>query len=246
MKINQHKRGNYYTTFTIKGKKNFIYGATPEEVEIKYTEMKYRYYKGYNIADNPKMEDYMVLWYNTNKKGVGALKTQEMYRNCINNHINPVLGDEKIKEVTSTQVKKLLNGITSSKSLAHKVRITLNQIFKEAIADRLITFNPVSNCKVIALDKPRREYLNPIQRELMLYILNEDRAYPIVFTTLYTGMRMGESLAILRKDIDFSKEIIKVTKATEYEHSKPKKSKPKSFKGIRDIPMFYQAILSSI
>jgi len=237
MKIRQHKRGNYYTTLTINGKKHFIYGSTPEEVETKYIEMKYQYHQGYNVNDNPILEDYMILWYNTYKKGKGALKTQEMYRNCINNHINPALGTKRIKEITATQVQKLLNNITSSKSLAHKVRITLNQIFKQAIADRLITFNPVSSCKVIAPDEPKRECLTPIQRELLLHILKDHRSFPIVFTILYTGMRMGETLALLWKDIDFENQIIKVTKATEFKNSKPKQKSPKTKKGIRNIPI---------
>ena len=109
----------------------------------------------------------MILWYNTHKKGQGALKTQEMYRNCINNHINPALGHKRLKEITATQVQALLNSITSSKSLAHKVRITLNQIFKQAIADRLVNFNPVQACKVIAPDKPKREFLSSLQEKLL-------------------------------------------------------------------------------
>lgn len=237
MKINQHARGNYYTTFTVNGKKNFIYGNTPEEVEVKYTEMKYKYHQGYNVNDHPTLESYMILWYNTYKKDKGAVETQHMYRNCINNHINPALGHFKVKEITGTQVQTLLNSVTSSKSLAHKVRITLNQIFKQAIADRLITFNPVMSCKVIAPDDPKRECLSPIQRELMLSIINGHRFYPIAFTILYTGMRMGEALALLWKDIDFDNSIIRVTKATEFEHSKPKSKDPKTKNGFREIPI---------
>ena len=237
MKIRQHERGNYYTTLTINGKKNFIYGNTPEEVEYKYTEMKYQHHQGYNVNDNPTLESYMVQWYSTFKKGKGALKTQEMYQNCINNHINPMLGSKKVKEITGTQVQKLLNGIKSSKSLAHKVRITLNQIFKQAIGDRLITFNPVWSCKIIAPDKPKRECLSPVQRELLLHILKDHRARPIVMTILYSGMRMGETLALFRKDVDFDNCIISVTKATEFYKSKPKTKNTKTERGIRDIPM---------
>ncbi len=237
MKITKHARGNYFTTLTVNGKKNFIYGNTPEEVEIKYTEMKYMHHKGYNVNDNPNMEDFMVLWFKTYKKGKGAIETQNMYRNCINTHINPALGSYKVKEVTGTQVQKLLNSITSSKSLAHKVRITLNQIFKQAIGDRLITFNPVNNSKIIASDNPKRVCLTPTQRELMLHILKDHKTYPLILTILYSGMRMGEALALLRKDIDFEEGIIKVTKAHEYDHYQPKTKDPKTQKGFREIPM---------
>lgn len=237
MKISPHKSGGFYTTLTIKGNKKFIYGSTPEDVEIKYTEMKYKYYQGYDVNNNPTLEEYMIIWYNTFKKDEGALKTQEMYRNCVNNHINPVLGKKKVKEITATQIQALVKSITSSKSLAHKVRITLNQIFKQAIADHIISFNPVSGSKVIAPDKPKRKCLTPTQRELLLKILKCHRTYPIIFTTLYTGMRMGETLALLLNDIDFDAKVIRVTKATEYAHSKPQLKAPKTENGFREIPM---------
>lgn len=244
LKINKHSRGGYYTTFTIQGKKKFIYGATEDEVDAKYTEMKFKYNQGYNVTDNPTLKEYMIKWYNAFKKGEGALKTQEMYQNIINNHINPVMGKLKVKEVTSTQCQALVKSITSSKSLAHKVRITLNQIFKQAIADKLISFNPVSSTKIIAPDKPVRKCLTPTQRELLLHILKDDKAYPIVHTILYTGMRRGETLALMLNDIDTVEEVIHVTKATEYENSKPKNKKTKTYRGVRDIPIPDAEVLS--
>jgi len=237
MKISKHKRGGYYTTLTIDGKKHFIYGSTPEEVDQKYTELKYKYQRGHNVNDNPTLEEYMIKWYNAYKKGEGALKTQEMYRNCINNHINPALGHKKIKEITSTDVQTLIKGITSSKSLAHKVRITLNQIFKAAVADKLIDFNPVTNTKIIAPDKPKREFLSEAQRELLLEILKDHRMFPLIYTMLHTGMRRGEALALTWSDVDFENKLIHVSKATEYENSKPKPKDPKTENGFRDIPM---------
>lgn len=237
MKINQHARGNLYTTLTINGKKNFIYGSTPEEVEAKYIEMKYKHNKGHNVNKNPTMEEYMIEWYNVYKKGEGALKTQEMYQNCINNHINPALGHIKLKEVTATQVQKLIKNITSSKSLAHKVRITLNQIFKAAIADKITDCNPVLSTKVIAPDKPKRKCLSPLQRDLMLKILEGERFYPILMMILYTGMRMGEALALLWDDIDFDNKIIRVYKALEFRNSQPEEKGPKTERGFRDIPI---------
>lgn len=236
-KISLHSNGLYYTTLSIKGKKHFIYGTTPDEVDTKYTEMKYQNNQGYNINDNPKMVEYMVRWYNAFKKGKGALKTQEMYRNCINVHINPVLGNYKVKEIGVTQVQGLISDITSSKSLAHKVRVTLNQIFKAAIMDRLITFNPVLGCEIIAPDNPKRAFLSAEQRELMLEILKGHRAYPLIFTLLYSGMRMGEALALMWSDIDFKNNIIKVQKALEFDKSKPLNKDPKTERGFREIPI---------
>jgi len=237
MKINKHKRGGYYTTITIDGKKRFIYGSTPEEVDAKYTELKYKHIRGHDINQNPTMEEYMIQWYNAYKKGEGAIKTQKMYQNCINNHINPVFGHKKLKDIKSSEIQSFLKNIKGSKSLVHKVRITLNQIFKAAIADKLIDFNPVINTKIIVQDKPKRECLSPVQRELMLHILEKERIYPLVYTLLYTGMRMGEALALTWKDVDLEKRIIKVNKALEFKDAKPLLKAPKTKNGYRDIPI---------
>ena len=120
-----------------------------------------------------------------------------MYRNCINVHIYPALGSKKVKEITATQVQKFLKSINSSKSLAHKVRITLNQIFKQAIADHLIAFNPVSSTKIIAPDDPKRRFLSSEQIDILLMVLKDHCTYPIIFTLLYTGMRYGENHGIV-------------------------------------------------
>ena len=196
----------------------------------------------HDIRNNPTLEEYMIKWYNAYKKGEGALKTQEMYRICINNHINLALGKKRVKDITSTEIQLFLKSITSSKSLAHKVRITLNQIFKAAVADKLRDFNPVTNTKIIAPDKPKREFLSDGQRELLLEILQGHRMYPLIYTMLYTGMRRGEALALAWSDIDFKNKIIHVSKSTEYEGPKPKKKAPKTENGYRDIPMSNELI----
>lgn len=237
MKISRHANGKLYTTLTVHGDKKFVYGDTPEEIEIKYTELKHMYHQGYNITDNPTLKDYMITWYKTFKAGNGAIETQKMYQNCINTHINPALGSKKIKEITGTQIQSFLNGITSSKSLAHKVRITLNQIFKQAIADHLIAFNPVSCSKVIAPDDPERSCLSAEQYEILLTVLKNHRTYPYVFTLLYSGVRMGELFALLWKDINLQEGQIRVTRGTEYDQYKPKHKAPKTKNGIRTIPI---------
>lgn len=233
MKISKHARGNYYTTY--KGK--FIYGSTPGEVEEKYIEARYKASRGHDITKNPTMEEYMIRWYNAYKEGKGSLKTQAMYRNCINTHINPALGKRRVKEITSTEVQFFLKNIKSSKSLAHKVRITLSQIFDAAVSDQIRDFNPVANTEIIAPDKPKREFLSGAQREKLLEILKGNRLYPLIYTMLYTGMRQGEALALTWSDIDFENKRIIVSKAVEYEKSKSRTKDPKTERGFRQIPI---------
>lgn len=238
MKISLHTNGKYYTTLNINGKKKFIYGETPDDVEKKYIEMKYKHNMGYNVNSDPTIEEYALQWFKVFKEDSGSLSTRRMYENCINHHIIKKLGNRKLKELTGTQAQQFIKNITSSKSLADKVRITLSQIYKQAIEDRIVVFNPVANCKVSAPEDPKRECLSDIQRELLLKILDGHKFYPICYTMLYTGMRMGEAIALKRKrDIDFDNKIIRVSEGTEYENSRPIPKDPKTKRGFREIPM---------
>jgi len=115
----------------------------------------------------------------------------------------------------------MLNKISSSESLAHKVKITINQIFTQAIADRLITFNPVLTTKTQAPNKPKRAYLTPIQRDILLTILKNHRLYSLILLLLYTGMRMSEALSLTWEDIDLENGYVSVTKAAEYKNGRP-------------------------
>lgn len=238
MKINLHTNGKHYTTLTVDGKKKFIYGESPDEVEKKYTELKYKHNIGYNISSDPTIGEYAEQWFKVFKADTGSMSTRRMYKNCVDHHIVKKIGNKKLKELTGTQAQSFIKDITSSKSLANKVRITLDQIYKQAIEDRLVAFNPVSNCKVMAPEDPKRECLSDIQRELLLKILDGHKFYPICFTLLYTGMRMGEAIALKRKrDIDFEKKVIQVEEATEFKESQPIPKDPKTKRGFREIPM---------
>jgi integrase len=236
--INKHKRGNYYTTITISGKKKFIYGKDEDEVLEKYYEAKYKAGQGYNVADNPTMLDYCLRWYDLYKRGKGSIKTQQMYASVLNAHIIPALGKMRVKDVVTSDVQTVLNAADTSKSLQHKVRITLNQIFKKAQGDRLIASSPVVGTDPVETPDPIRLFYTPEQRAILLEILQDHYLYPFVYFILHTGVRATEALALMKKrDIDLDARKIYVRESTEFIKSKPQKSKTKTDRGVREIPL---------
>lgn len=237
-KIGIHATGRFYTTLIIEGKKMFFYGSTKEEVLEKYIEAKHLHNQGYNVRDNPSMKEYTIRWFNLYKKGKGALKTQEMYANAVNVHIIPALGDKKIKDITTSDIQKLLNDTDSSKSLQHKVRITLNQIFKKAQADRLVAFNPVTGVDPVETPPPVRQFYSPEQREILIDVLHDHKVFPLALSILNTGMRVTEAIALMRqRDLDLENKKIYVRESTEFERCKPKIKETKTGRGVREIPI---------
>lgn len=240
--IGRHSSGRLYTTMTVNGKKKFIWGATEQEVRDKWLELRYMSSQGYNVTDNPTLEDYAIKWYNLYIKPRqgqgGAVKTKEMYINAVEVHIIPALGYKRIKDITTSDVQGLLNQITSSKSLQHKVRITLNQIFVKAMADRLIAHNPIIGTDPVEAPEPVRLVYTPEQRGILLEVLQGHAIFPLVFTILNTGMRATEALALMRsRDLDLDAGKIYVRESTEFVKAKPRTKPTKTKRGVRTIPI---------
>lgn len=242
MKIGRHASGKLYTTLTVNGAKKYIYGDTEAEVEAKYLELKYMSGQGFNVTENPTMKEYAVKWYNLFKKPKkgkgGAVKTKEMYINAVEVHIIPALGHKKIKDITTSDIQALLNQASSSMSLQHKVRITLNQIFEKAIADRLIAYNPIIGTDPVETPDPIRQFYTPEQLRILISHFQGRKIFPLIFTILNTGMRATEALALMRnRDLDLDNNRIFIRESTEFVKARPQKKPTKTTRGVRTIPV---------
>lgn len=232
--ISPHARGGFYTTY----KKKFIYGSTEEEVMEKYVAARYKSGQGYNVTDNPIVEDYAIRWFNLYKRDKKALKTQEMYANAINAHIAPAIGKMKVKDVVASDIQEILNAANSSQSLQHKVRITLRQIFEKAHADRLIPSNPVMGTEPVDAPPPVRRFYTPEQRAILIDFLSSHKLFPLIFGILNTGMRATEAIALMRsRDLDLDNCKINIIESTEFDKAQPKKKVTKTERGVREIPL---------
>lgn len=232
--IKPHKKGGFYTTY----KKKFIYGGSEQAVMDKYIEARSMDAQGMDIKKNPPMKDYTMRWFNLYKKGKGSIKTQEMYANIVNVHIIPGMGAKRVKSIVTSDVQELLNASDSSKSLQHKVKITLNQIFNKAVADRLIPSNPVVGTDPVETPEPIRLCYTPEQRNILIELLHENKIFPLLFTVLNTGLRATEAIALMKsRDIDLKNNRIRVRESTEFEKSQPQKAKTKTERGVRVVPI---------
>lgn len=228
--------GRYTKTVTVEGKRQFIYGYSEEEVLDQYLELKMKLKKGMQLDDNITLGEMAIEWYDIYIKDEKSQKTQDMYKSIINTHIAE-FADYKLKDIKPIMIDKYFKKLNKSKSLEHKIRITFNQIFKLAIANKIIDYNPMNHVKSTAQDNPNRKYLDENGRNIVLRALEGHRSHLLVLTILNTGMREGEALALTWNDIDYKKSVIHVVKAIEWVEGKPKEKKPKTKAGIRQIPL---------
>ena len=157
------------------------------------------------------------------------------------------LYNKKIDEITTEEIQCFLNTLTDySNSTIKKIYSEFNQIFNYAFSQNLILANPMADIikpksKIVnkplkALTIEEQEYM---AKYLMSLSLKKCRYKNVFLIQMFTGMRIGEVLALKITDIDLAHSIINVERTI----SKNKNSKvilgktTKTYAGTRQLPI---------
>lgn len=173
-----------------------IYARTKAELRQKVNERKAIMQLEAAAADNPYVYQYAAKWYSLNTNDVGP-KRKADYKNAINNHICPVIGNKLIKDVTYDDILTVMAAASGlSKSSQQKIATTLKRIFEAAELNDLIKRSPCR--KLVAGGAPAAEKtpLTLQQQEKLIAAVRDTRAYVFVMIALYTGMRREELLGL--------------------------------------------------
>lgn len=133
-----------------------------------------------------------------------------------------------IQKITVYHIRKVLPNITVySNNTINKIYRLISKTFKIALSDRIIPFNPMEN---ESISKPKScipdkeiKALTLKEQKRLLEVLNkqEHKYKNIVLLQLYTGMRIGEVLALSINDINYDIGTITIRKTlTRDEHDK--------------------------
>ena len=152
----------------------------------------------------------------------------------------------KIVKVTANDIKKYTPVLKMySKNTIDKQWRMINKAFKLALSKRIIQFNPMEDEEI---KKPKSEIQNkPVlaltideQKHLLEVISDYNNINNnIIRLQLFTGMRIGEVLALSRENIDLKNKTINIEKTvTRDSNDKPILGKStKTENGMRTIPI---------
>ena len=226
---------------TMKQKKN----ESPKDFKIRVTETKNSlnngtyieknaitvYELGKELADNK---------FNRNKVNEATYGRELQTLNHIKNHS---IGNINIQKITYKQLQDFVDSKKNYKNTyISKIYELLGRIFKEAIKRDYILKNPMMN-----VEKPKSEQIDEKvealsidEQKAFLEILKKETRYKDIFTiALYTGMRMGEILALKKEDIDFKNKIIHIKRTLTKNLVGQAKigNTTKTYNSVRDIPI---------
>ena len=200
-----------------------------------------------------KLEDLLNLWLEKYAKLSIKPRSYNKYEAFITLHINPILGNTPINEITSNMLQdfilqKLENGnLKTNKPLSVNtvfgIVSVLKQAFKLALTLDLIPKDPTVAIKLPQQQEKEIQALTrDEQKRIEEYCLKQTKNnYIGIIICLYTGIRLGELLALTWDDIDFEKKFLYIKK-TAYKLKINGKNqmvidKPKTKKSNRIIPL---------
>ena len=162
--------------------------------------------------------------------------------------ILPYFGDKRVNDITAADIRQWQNELIKmgySPTYLKTINNQLSAIFNYAVRYYDLTSNPCA--KAGSMGKSKAEEMDfwtgEEFRKFIDSVMNKRLSYMAFMTLYWTGMRMGELLALNPKDIDLEKRTISITKSYQRLGKKDVITPPKTPKSKRviTIPEFLAA-----
>ncbi len=138
--------------------------------------------------------------------------------------ILPIIGDMRLVDVDSRDIDRVKASMLPNlcdNTINTRLGV-LKAMFRDAVSDRIIVFNPCDAVKKVHRDKPVEEYIDP-EPDSVRALTSEEQAlffeyarshwyYELLAFLILTGVRISEAGALLWKDIDYDNQEIRVYK----------------------------------
>lgn len=164
-----------------------------------------------------KYKDWLNEWLENTVKPTVKQRTYEKYGRIINKQIVPKLGEYELNDLTATALQTFTADLSIKYSantvngIFAVVRSSLERACRIGLTDKQFA-DSIKRPKIV--EKQVQCFSIAEQKKIESYILqsNKDKLFGIILC-LYTGLRIGELLALKWDDIDFNKVLISVTRA---------------------------------
>ena len=201
------------------------------------------------------IKELLKEWLYENHKNEIKERTLLRYECTMFTHILPKIGERDIKDINARELQKWINELRTSKSERTKRLLSPTSIntivailkmgYRYANDFDITDYNPTTKLKRVPPKEVEKAkaFTREEQIRIEKYIdsLNNDEYFGYILT-LYTGLRLGELLALTWKDVNLKTGVITINK-TQYKIRKNNGkweyviSTPKSKKSIREIPL---------
>ncbi|HWL36693.1 MAG TPA: tyrosine-type recombinase/integrase [Frankiaceae bacterium] len=186
-----------------------------------------------------KFADYAAQWVE-----VAPLKpqTRQRYQSIVHTHLIPAFGPLALPKIHPQLVRAWLAEQTATDLSASSVRqhaAVLRSCLRAAQTDGHISALPTSGLRLPRAGRRRARVLS-LREALDLVEAAPEQWRTAIATAVFTGLRLGELLALTRDDVDLARGMLTVNATlTQVPNRRPRlrREPPKSDAGVRDVPL---------
>lgn len=233
--LSQRQDGRYKCKY--KGRQ--FYGATQKEAFAKRDEYKRMLERGIKEeASGLPVSVYATRWVQTYKANLSDASYNAYVRILRHFCEHEGIGARSMQSIGAMDVQDFYNQYQGkSKSTISKVRNTIRAMFRSALADRVILYDPTFNATPPKGSAGTHRAITQHERDLIAKCPGRIRAGIMVM--LFAGLRRGEMLALnVDRDVDFQAKTLTVREAVRFHNSHfPEIVDPKTEAGARTVPL---------
>lgn len=207
-----------------------------------------------------KFDDYVTKIYFESAKDFLSEYEIDHYRGIIKNHISPVLGHMKLKDITPVHVQHFVNVLknkpskkaktgTLSSGSVRRYFVVLQSIMHSAYKLGIIGINPAAGDRITlpSLDEETTEIFTEDEINKIFNLLEQETLQfkLLIHLAINTGCRRGELVALKWSDISFKTGVITIQRSNYKLKGKPIQSKEPKNKKRRymNLPPYCLAML---
>lgn len=246
-----------YKTYRVKGK------FTPKQLEKHLNNEAFKFEEevksnNYIEPSNISFDKFSVKWIKFLEDDAMSENTLALRIGSLNNHILPILGQLKMKEITTLMLIDLMKNLERKDGRSGELSISAKQEVYKALASIFIKagdWKVVQENPMIGVDYPKSKKTNKVEslnvyseseiKNLLLLLKDEQPHWRIFITLAFTtGMRRGELLGLKWEHVDLKNGVIKIRQIVSKTRVGTEVKEPK-YNSIRNVSIS-QSIISDL
>lgn len=207
--------GLWVATYQFQGKRRQAYGKTEQEALRKRRSALKRIAEGRTATQTRlTFADAADRWTTNFSRTLGISEaSRKNYVDVLRIHVIPTIGRMKLESIKPSDISAVMATMADkgySPSYRHQAHKAMSHVFKMAIADEIVTANPVRSIPAPRGNVKETYFADRDDVIALISQAGDDRMRTFLILMSHTGMRISETLNIRWSDINFATKTISV------------------------------------